>query len=111
MKRQYFDGNCYKYYFKDPKLKTLILIHGLGLNQDVWAWQLSSLKNYNVLCPDGFSWEFNARAKMKGFKFKEVKIIHKKRKYGETKIYTYKNLPKIAFRHLIGMLKIKFLNG
>ena len=42
---------------------------------------------------------------------KEVKIIHKKRKYGETKIYTYKNLPKIAIRHLIGMLKIKFLNG
>ena len=70
-----------------------------------------SLKNYNVLCPDGFSWEFNARAKIKGFKFKEVKIIHKKRKYGETKIYTYKNLPKIAIRHLIGMLKIKFLNG
>ena len=52
MKRQYFDGNCYKYYFKDPKLKTLILIHGLGLNQDVWAWQLSSLKNYNVLIYD-----------------------------------------------------------
>ena len=38
------------------------------------------MKNYNVLCPDGFSWEFNARAKIKGFKFKEVNIIHKKRK-------------------------------
>ena len=48
-----------------------------------------SLNKYNVLCPDGFSWEFNARAKIKGFKFKEIKIIHKKRKYGETKIYTY----------------------
>ena len=70
-----------------------------------------SLNKYNVLCPDGFSWEFNARAKIKGFKFKEIKIIHKKRKYGETKIYTYKNLPKIAIRHLIEMLKIKFFNG
>ena len=69
-----------------------------------------SLNNYKVLCPDGFSWEFNARAKIKGFKFKEIKIIHKKRKYGETKIYTYKNLPRIAIRHLIGMLKIKFFS-
>ena len=52
MKRQYFNENCYKYYFKDPKLKTLILIHGLGLNQDVWAWQISLFKNCNVLIYD-----------------------------------------------------------
>ena len=52
MKRQYFNGSCYKYYFKDPKLKTLILIHGLGLNQDVWAWQISLFKNCNVLIYD-----------------------------------------------------------
>ena len=53
MKRQYFNGNFYKYYFKDPKRKTLILIHGLGLNQDVWAWQLPLFKkNCNVLIYD-----------------------------------------------------------
>ena len=52
MKRQYFNGNCYKYYFKDPKLKTLVLIHGLGLNQDVWAWQISLFKNCNILIYD-----------------------------------------------------------
>ena len=53
MKRQYFNGNCYKYYFKDPKRKTLVLIHGLGLNQDVWAWQISLFKkNYNILIYD-----------------------------------------------------------
>ena len=53
MKRQYFNGNCYKYYFKDSKCKTLILIHGLGLNQDVWAWQISLFKkNYNVVIYD-----------------------------------------------------------
>ena len=67
--------------------------------------------NKNNSFVTGFSWEFNARGKMKGYTFKEVKIIHKKRKYGETKIYRYRNLPKIAFRHLIGMLKIKFFNG
>ena len=52
MKRQYFNGNCYKYYFKDRNLKTLVLIHGLGLNQDVWAWQISLFKNCNVLIYD-----------------------------------------------------------
>ena len=53
MKRQYFNGNCYKYYFKNSERKTIILIHGLGLNQDVWAWQVSLFKkNYNVLIYD-----------------------------------------------------------
>ena len=52
MKRQYFNGNCYKYYSKDPKRKTVVLIHGLGLNQDVWSWQISLFKNCNVLIYD-----------------------------------------------------------
>ncbi|MDC3080868.1 alpha/beta hydrolase [Paracoccaceae bacterium] len=52
MKRQYFNGNCYKYYFKDPNFKTLVLIHGLGLNQDVWTWLISLFKNCNVLIYD-----------------------------------------------------------
>ena len=67
-----------------------------------------SLNNYKILCPDGFFWEFNARAKIKGYTFKEIPIFHKKRKFGDTKIYTYFNLPKIALKHLIGLLKIKF---
>ena len=52
MKRQYFNGNCYKYFFRDPKFKTIVLIHGLGLNQDVWSWQVSLFKNYNLLIYD-----------------------------------------------------------
>ena len=106
--RKLFSTTCYILYqilfnvpLKDPSF-TFMLV-----SKKVYK----SLNNYNIFCPDGFSWEFNARAKIKGFKFKEIKIIHKKRKHGETKIYTYKNLPKIAIRHLIGMLKIKFLNG
>ena len=106
--RKIFSTACYILYkslfnvpLRDPSF-TFIMV-----NKKVYK----SLNNYNVLCPDGFSWEFNARGKMKGYTFKEVKIFHKKRKYGETKIYTYANLPKIAIRHLIGMLKIKFLNG
>ena len=52
MKRQYFNGNCFKYFFKNPKFKTIVFIHGLGLNQDVWSWQVSLCKNYNVLIYD-----------------------------------------------------------
>ena len=52
MKRQYFNGNCFKYFFKNPKFKTIVFIHGLGLNQDVWSWQVSLFKNHNVLTYD-----------------------------------------------------------
>ena len=52
MKRQYYNGNCFKYFLKNPKFKTVVFIHGLGLNQDVWSWQVSLFKNYNVLIYD-----------------------------------------------------------
>ncbi len=52
MKRQYFKGNCFKYFFKNPRFKTIVFIHGLGLNQDVWSWQISLFKNHNVLTYD-----------------------------------------------------------
>ena len=52
MKRQYYNGNCFKYFLKNPKFKTIVFIHGLGLNQDVWSWQVSLFKNYNVLIYD-----------------------------------------------------------
>tara|TARA_B110000196_G_C20985443_1_gene585486 strand:+ start:212 stop:910 length:699 start_codon:yes stop_codon:yes gene_type:complete len=103
--RKVFSNVCYIFYqllfdvpLKDPSF-TFILV-----NKKVYR----SLRNYTVLCPDGFSWEFNARSKLKGYSFKEIPIIHKRRKYGETKIYRYTNLPKIALKHFIGMLKIRF---
>ena len=52
MKRQYYNGNCFKYFFKNPEFKTIVFIHGLGLNQDVWSWQVSLFKNHNVLIYD-----------------------------------------------------------
>ena len=52
MKRQYVNGNCFKYFFKNPQFKTIVFIHGLGLNQDVWSWQVSLFKNHNVLIYD-----------------------------------------------------------
>ena len=68
----------------------------------------SSLNNFEPLMPDGFFWEFNARAKSLNFSFNEIKINHRKRSSGDTKIYTLKNLPRIAFTNGIGLLKLRF---
>ena len=68
-----------------------------------------SLNNFDPKMPDGFFWEFNARAKRKGFTFCNLDILHNERYFGETRIYHWKNLPKVSYQNLIGMLKIKFL--
>tara|TARA_Y100001958_G_C21102095_1_gene451717 strand:- start:41 stop:742 length:702 start_codon:yes stop_codon:yes gene_type:complete len=106
--RKIFSLACYVIYkvlfwvpLKDPSF-TFIMV-----SKKVYK----SLNNYKVQCPDGFSWEFNARSKMKGFNFKNIPMTHKKRPFGDTKIYTYANLPRIAFRHFIGMIKIRFFFG
>ena len=69
----------------------------------------SKLSNFEPLMPDGFFWEFNARAKALNFSFNEIKINHRKRSSGDTKIYTLKNLPKIAYTNGVGLLKLRFL--
>lgn len=106
--RKVFSLICYFIYntlfqvpLKDPSF-TFIMV-----NKKVYK----SLNHYKVQCPDGFSWEFNARSKMKGYTFKNIPMTHKKRPFGDTKIYTYSNLPRIAYRHLIGMIKIRFFYG
>ena len=103
--RRFYSQVCYFIYkilfsvpLRDPSFGFIMM------NKKVYK----SLDNYKILCPDGFFWEFNARAKIKGYTFKEIPIFHIKRKFGVTKIYTYFNLPKIALTHLIGLLKIKF---
>ena len=66
-----------------------------------------SLNNYKILCPDGFFWEFNARANKLNFLFSEIKINHRKRSSGNTKIYTFGKLPKVAYNNLTGLIKLK----
>ena len=66
------------------------------------------IDNLQILMPDGFFWEFNARAKGKGYSFFEVDINHKKRKYVNTKIFHFYKLLRVAFINLVGLIKIKF---
>ena len=67
-----------------------------------------SLYNFTPLMKDGFFWEFNARAKKK-FSLFEINIKHKKRKYGNTKIFHFYQLPIITIRNLIGLLKLRLI--
>jgi len=67
----------------------------------------SRLNDFLPLMPDGFFWEFNARAKKLNYKFNEIKINHRKRSSGDTKIYTLKNLPRIAYKNGIGLIKLR----
>ena len=69
-----------------------------------------SLSSFVPKVPDGFFWEFNARASKKGFSFFNLNIIHKKRSYGETRIYHWTKLPVVSYRNLLGMLKIRFFS-
>ena len=46
--------------------------------------------------------------KKKNFSFYEIVIKHKKRKYGDTKIFHFYQLPIITIRNLIGLLKLRF---
>ena len=67
-----------------------------------------SLLNFKPSMPDGFFWEYNARASHKGYKIIEVGIQHKKRRFGNTKIFHFWALPSIALINLIGIIKVKF---
>ena len=67
-----------------------------------------SLSSFKPEMPDGFFWEFNARAFKKGFNFLNLDIVHKERLYGETRIYHWFNLPKVSFSNFIGMIKVRF---
>ena len=66
-----------------------------------------SLQNYTPSMPEGFFWEYNARAIYKGYKILEIGIEHKKRKYGDTQIFHVWRLPKIALINFIGLLRVK----
>ena len=91
----------YSFFFK-VKLKDPSFAFSL-IRKDVYK----SLKNFTPSMPEGFFWEYNARAIYKGYKILEIGINHKKRKYGDTQIFQVWRLPKIALINFIGLLRVK----
>ena len=91
-------------------------LFNVPLKDPSYAYVLTEKKVYSILSsfkpkmPDGFFWEFNARALKKGFTFFNLDVVHKKRIFGETRIYHWKNLPLVSFNNFIGMISIKFFS-
>jgi dolichol-phosphate mannosyltransferase len=56
--------------------------------------------------PQGFWWEFFARADAAGLRIVEVPIGHRRRN-GPTRVYRLQRLPRIAFVHLVGLFRIR----
>lgn len=57
--------------------------------------------------PQGFWWEFNARAAAAGIAPRQVLIHHRARSAGSTKVYTPEKIPRIAFEHIIGLWRLR----
>jgi len=89
-------------FFFNVKLKDPSFAFSL-IRKDVYK----SLQNFTPSMPEGFFWEYNARAIYKGYKILEIGIEHKKRKYGDTQIFHVWRLPKIALINFIGLLRVK----
>ncbi len=92
------------------------LLFNVPLKDPSYAYALIEKNVYNVLnnfipqMPDGFFWEFNVRAKNKGFTFYNLDITHKERSYGNTRIFLWRNLPMVSYNNFLGMIKIRFFD-
>jgi glycosyltransferase involved in cell wall biosynthesis len=58
------------------------------------------------LLPQGFWWEFFARADAAGLRVVEVPVTHRRRS-GQTRIYRLSRVPRIALVHLVGLVRIR----
>jgi len=70
---------------------------------------LPYLKYYKFL-KEGFWWGFIGTAVKKGLTVYELPMNHKVRLNGESVVYKAEKIPSIAFRNLIGLIKLKFAN-
>ena len=55
----------------------------------------------------GFWWEFIARCVRADLRIKEIPVKHRARSAGETQVYLPSKVPRIAYEHLRGLLKLK----
>jgi glycosyltransferase involved in cell wall biosynthesis len=113
-------ANRKDYMYRRLYSKLALLVYKLLFNIPVkdpsYAFIMMDKKVCNLLndfkpeMPDGFFWEFNARAKYKRFSFYNLDIIHNERYFGETRIYHWSKLPMVSYNNLLGMIKIKLFN-
>jgi glycosyltransferase involved in cell wall biosynthesis len=57
--------------------------------------------------PQGFWWEFYARADAAGLRIVEVPVAHRARADGTTRVYRPLRIPRIAIVHLAGLVRLR----
>ena len=65
------------------------------------------IKNNLKFMVEGFWWGFIAICLKKNVKIYQIKINHRLRKDGKTNVFHLHKIPSIAFRNVIGLIKIK----
>lgn len=55
---------------------------------------------------EGFWWEFSARAILSGYKTEEIKVNHRQRFSGKTKVYRLNKVIYIGYHHFLALFKI-----
>ena len=59
------------------------------------------------ILPQGFWWEFYARAVEMGLELAEIPVGHRARSAGTTQVYRPTKIPRIALVHLIGLVRLR----
>ena len=69
---------------------------------------LSILNKEDIgLIKEGFWWEFYAWCIKKDLNIVEIPIKHFNREYGNTVVFTLRRIPKIAYRNILGLIKLR----
>ena len=83
---------------KDPSCPYLLIERKLLLQ--ILDGEVGILKQ-------GFWWEFFARAIACKANILEIPVKHRVRSAGQTQVYRVTNVPRIAYEHLLGLLKLR----
>ena len=59
------------------------------------------------LIKEGFWWEFYAWCIKRNLDIVEIPIKHFNREYGNTVVFTLRRIPKIAYRNILGLIKLR----
>jgi dolichol-phosphate mannosyltransferase len=59
------------------------------------------------ILPQGFWWEFSARAQAAGLRIAEIPVRHRPRVAGASQVYRPGRIPRIAAEHLLGLLALR----
>jgi dolichol-phosphate mannosyltransferase len=93
---RFFFSMMFETHIEDPS-SPYVLLHQTVIRR---------LRGELGLFPQGFWWEFTARAAHCGFRLKDVPVQYRPRTSGETQVYRLTRIPKIGWTHMIGLLRL-----